>query len=131
MTLPAPRRDARGRLLPGPGQSLNPGGRPKGIEAVRELLAPHVQDFVSALVELRKSDSESIRLAAIIEFMNRYAGKPIAMVDQELKTFDMRELYLLAVQAASRAPAAALDITPLPADEPAAEIATNRVDDTW
>ena len=59
MTVPAPLRNAKGHPLKG--QSLNPGGRPKGIEAVRALLEPHMEMFVRVLVDLANSPNGNVR----------------------------------------------------------------------
>jgi hypothetical protein len=127
MSVPA-QRDARGRLLPG--FTGNAGGRPKGIEAVRELLGPHTAEFCAALVDLVRSPNEATRSAAIREALDRLLGKAPIAVDSTVTKFDVgasiQALYLSALQQANK-PAepktiegtGAIDITPSPqADEP-------------
>jgi hypothetical protein len=101
MTVPA-QRDARGRLLPG--FSGNPGGRPKGIEAVRELLRPSAPAFVAALVDLLKSPNEMTRLAAFREFMDRLVGRPVQVTEADVRTVNMGALFVEAARLAQPAP---------------------------
>jgi hypothetical protein len=126
--LTPPPRDAHGRLLPG--RSGNPGGRPKGIEAVRELLRPHAPAFVAALVDLLQSKDEGTRIAAIREYLDRLVGKAVTLseTDATVRTLDIQALYLQAVQAAQPAPPT-IDVTPSP--DAVAEIATDQADDAW
>jgi hypothetical protein len=116
MNAPVVKRGADGRLLPG-GPALNPGGRPKGIEAVRELLGEHTPTFVAALVGLLQSPNETTRLAAFREFMDRLVGKPVQISDSNVKTqnLDIPALYLLAMQGANKQMGdGAIDVTPEP-----------------
>jgi hypothetical protein len=116
------RRDERGRLLPG--FSGNPGGRPRGIEAVRDLLRPNAPAFVAALVDLLKSENEATRLAAVKEYFDRLVGKPLQSVDSETRTVDIGALYLQAVQQAQPPPNAVVDITPRSDERPTVDSPT-------
>ena len=115
MSALTPQRDERGRLLPG--VSLNPGGRPKGIEAVRALLSAHAPTFVAALVDLLKSKNESTRLAAVREYMDRFCGRPEQATEANIRTLDMGQLYLAAARQVNDAPPPSnvvVDVTPSP-----------------
>lgn len=69
-----PARDAKGRLLPG--QSGNPGGRPKVLEEVRELAQLHTVEALDVLVELmRDGETGAVRLAAAEKVLERGWGK--------------------------------------------------------
>jgi hypothetical protein len=106
MSVPAPKRDARGRLLPG--FTANPSGRPAIIKEVRELAREHVPDAIKRLAELVNSPNETIALAAIDQLLNRVYGKPVQAVESEVRKFDMAQLYLAATQQAN----GVVDVTP-------------------
>ena len=59
------------------GVSGNPGGRPKGNPAVKELLKKHSEDAAKKLVELLYCGLEKVELAAAQEILNRTEGKPL------------------------------------------------------
>ena len=63
------------------GVSGNPGGRPKTIPEVKEILKAASPDAVRTLVELLNSEKDSIRLAAAQDILNRTQGKPLQMQD--------------------------------------------------
>jgi hypothetical protein len=46
---------------------------------------------VRELLRLFDSDDEGVRLAAVKEFMDRFAGKPVAQVEQDIRTTDVNE----------------------------------------
>lgn len=59
-----------------PGQSGNPGGRPKGVAEVRDLAREHTPDVIRTLALLSKAaDSDSARVAACKELLDRAWGK--------------------------------------------------------
>jgi hypothetical protein len=66
-----------------PGQSGNPGGRPKTTALLRHLAQDQVEANVRALVEIRdnKRASASARIAAVRELFDRGFGKAIQAVD--------------------------------------------------
>jgi hypothetical protein len=66
-----------------PGQSGNPGGRPKTTALLRQLAQDQAEANVRALVEIRdnKRASASARIAAIRELFDRGFGKAIQTVD--------------------------------------------------
>lgn len=59
-----------------PGQSGNPGGRPKGIAA---LAREHKDKALSVLVAAMDDDDGRVRIAAAREVLDRGFGKPVAM----------------------------------------------------
>ena len=63
------------------GVSGNPGGRPKTIPEVKEILKAASPDAAKTLVELLNSEKDSIRLAAAQDILNRTQGKPLQMQD--------------------------------------------------
>jgi len=66
-----------------PGQSGNPGGRPKTTALLRQMAQDQAEANVRALVEIRdnKRASASARIAAIRELFDRGFGKAIQTVD--------------------------------------------------
>lgn len=75
-----------------PGQSGNPGGRPKGIAAkARE----HTDKALDVLVEGMDADDPRVRVAAAKEVLDRGWGKPLTMtadVSNRLDAFNDDEL---------------------------------------
>ena len=64
-----------------PGQSGNPGGRPKDIAEVRDLARQHTAVAIAALVEIAKSGkSESARVSAAEALLDRGYGRPAQSV---------------------------------------------------
>jgi hypothetical protein len=66
--------------LPGkpfqPGQSGNPGGRPKTIGAVRDLAREHTPAAIAALVQIATAgESEAARVSASTALLDRAWGK--------------------------------------------------------
>jgi hypothetical protein len=72
-------RLADGRWMPG--QSPNPGGRPKAIGPVRDLARAHTALAVDTLVEIcQHGENEMARIVAANAILDRGWGKPMAMV---------------------------------------------------
>ena len=72
------RKKPRGKPF-APGNSANPGGRPKlpeDIKHVRELARMYTQSAVAALVEVLEGDSASAKVAAANALLDRGWGKP-------------------------------------------------------
>ena len=66
------------------GESGNPGGRPKVIAELRELARAHAPDAIKELARLAiKAKSETARVAAIRELLDRGYGKVQQMVENE------------------------------------------------
>jgi hypothetical protein len=69
------------------GESGNPGGRPKVIGELRELAREHAPDAIKELARLAiKAKSETARVAAIRELLDRGYGKAAQVLDTELDT---------------------------------------------
>ena len=59
-----------------PGQSGNPGGRPKALGELRDLARTHAAEAINELARLAvKARSESVRVAAIRELLDRGYGR--------------------------------------------------------
>lgn len=76
-------RDSKGRFLPG--TCSNPGGRPKGNPAVKDLLKKHSVDAAEKVVELLNCGNPKIELAAAQEILNRTEGKPLQVQDVQME----------------------------------------------
>jgi hypothetical protein len=71
-----------------PGQSGNPGGRPKGVLEVQELARSNAPDAIAALVRVMKDGaSESARVAAATVLLDRGYGKALQSVSVKDETF--------------------------------------------
>lgn len=81
----------RGRPFP-KGVSGNPGGRPKTIPEVKEILKAASPDAARALVELLDSEKDSIRLAAAQDILDRTQGKPIQMQAVAVDVDEMHDI---------------------------------------
>jgi hypothetical protein len=97
-----------------PGVSGNPGGRTSALAEVRALLKPHVALYVQRLNELVRHPDPDVALPALREALDRLLGKPVASIEQDVRTLDMGQLYLAAVQMANRPLADdAVNVTPI------------------
>jgi len=77
-----------GRWLPG--QSPNPGGRPKGTGAVRGLARQHTDTAITALVELcEHGQNEMARIAAANAILDRGWGRSSAVVEMPRPPIDV------------------------------------------
>ena len=76
-------RDSKGRFTPG--SCANPGGRPKGNPAVKELLKQHSVDAAQKVVALLDCGNPKIELAAAQEILNRTEGKPLQVQDVQME----------------------------------------------
>ena len=65
-----------------PGQSGNPGGRPKEVAEVKALARQHCEEAIQTLVTLMQSAKvERTRLAAASELLDRGYGRPTVALD--------------------------------------------------
>jgi hypothetical protein len=95
-----PARRPNGTMMPG--AVLNPGGRPRtAIEQLREKYMHRLPELFEGLIELTKSDSESVRLAAYREILDRLIGKPVVAIDSVHAKVDVGALYLAAMKRAN------------------------------
>jgi hypothetical protein len=79
------RKKPRGRPFP-PGNSANPGGRPKlpdDVKHVRELARQYTQDAVDAMVAVMANGSGPARVAAANALLDRAWGKAAQPVTGE------------------------------------------------
>lgn len=74
-----PKRGADGKWLPG--QSPNPGGRPKSAGRMRELAAQYGDKALLTLVALLDHKDYRARLGAAEALLNRGFGRPAQSVD--------------------------------------------------
>lgn len=58
-----------------PGQSGNPGGRPKGFTELREAARTHTKTALETLVAILKTGSDSAKVAAATAILDRGWGK--------------------------------------------------------
>lgn len=67
-----------------PGQSGNPGGRPKALKEIQELARSHAPAAIETLAILATSaESEQARVAAANSILDRAVGKPAQAVTGE------------------------------------------------
>jgi hypothetical protein len=60
-----------------PGQSGNPGGRPRAVAEIRDLARQHTETALNALVKIATAGkSESARVSAATALLDRGYGKP-------------------------------------------------------
>jgi hypothetical protein len=66
-----------------PGQSGNPGGRPKALAEVKALAAEHTRDAINALHAIATDDKkdERARVQAAVALLDRAWGKPAQAVE--------------------------------------------------
>ncbi|MFB0490201.1 hypothetical protein ABIE45_002787 [Methylobacterium sp. OAE515] len=65
-----------------PGQSGNPGGRPKASAKVRELAREYTEQALQVLVQIAtEGESEAARVAAANAILDRAYGKPTQPID--------------------------------------------------
>src|SRR5277367_6009221 len=65
-----------------PGQSGNPGGRPKGLAEVRDLARAHTALSIGTLAEIAAhGSSEAARIASAIALLDRGWGRPAMSVE--------------------------------------------------
>ena len=73
-----------------PGQSGNPGGRPKSNEHVRNIARSNSVRAVERLIELIESDDERVALTAAKEVLDRAFGKPKPDVADDKEQLSIR-----------------------------------------
>jgi hypothetical protein len=64
-----------------PGQSGNPGGRPKGERSVREIAQQHTAESMETLVHVMRTGKNSERVQAATALLDRGWGKPTQSVE--------------------------------------------------
>lgn len=80
-----------------PGESGNPGGRPKENAEVKALARSHCRAAVEELARLMASEDEKTRLAACNAILDRGLGKPAQVVigDEDEAPLQMRGVITL------------------------------------
>ena len=87
------------------GQSGNPGGRPKVLGEVQDLARLHAPSIIVELARLAlKARSETARIAAIRELLDRGYGRPRQAVEVSAPAGDPLQLLLEEIDALSRKP---------------------------
>lgn len=97
-TKPAENSKEQQKDVPGkpfqPGQSGNPGGRPKVVAHVRELAREHTDLAIRTLAEICESaDKDSARVAAATALLDRGYGKPPQEVSIDVSKLSDDELF--------------------------------------
>jgi hypothetical protein len=65
-----------------PGQSGNPGGRPRGLTEVRDLARAHTTLAISTLAQIAaRGSSEAARIASAIALLDRGWGRPAVSIE--------------------------------------------------
>jgi hypothetical protein len=94
-----------------PGQSPNPGGRPKVAGTVRDLARQHTEMAITTLVQIcQHGQSEPARIAAAIALLDRAWGKSTVAVAVQDPGPDLGALILEAHRRATEALAAPMAI---------------------
>jgi hypothetical protein len=92
-------RRPNGTMLPG--HTPNPGGRPRtAIEQIREKYGHRIPELIENLFELTRTGSESTKLAANRELLDRIIGKPQQVIEAITAKVDVGAMYLAALQRA-------------------------------
>jgi hypothetical protein len=114
------KRDDAGHFLPG--VSGNPTGRPKGAGIVRDLAKPLVPEAMAKIAALIQSTDPRVALAASQEILNRFAGRPMQAVETDVRTLNLNDAYLKALQLVN---GRTLDVSPEPLASSAQDEAAN------
>ena len=88
-----------------PGQSGNPGGRPRGCGRVRELAQQHTDLAIETLVDIckDKTNNAAARATAAIGLLDRGWGKPAQAIvggDEDDPPIQLAEIVIRAIDAA-------------------------------
>ena len=85
------------------GESGNPGGRPKVLGELQELARQHAPKVIVELARLAlKARSETARIAAIRELLDRGYGRPRQAMEVSIPTDNPLQLLLDEIDARSR-----------------------------
>lgn len=84
--------NSRSNLKPfKPGQSGNPGGRPKKIKAAEDILIEELVRAAQVKAEGLNSDDEKVRQAVSTEILERWMGKALQRVENK-DTTDAKQI---------------------------------------
>ena len=88
-----------------PGQSGNPGGRPKAEGVIRELARSHTAEVFERLMDIvRAGEDERSVVAACIAVLDRAWGKPAQSLEVDARHQWSGEEIVLVTSAYARAP---------------------------
>ncbi len=113
-----PQRDATGRWLPG--QSANPGGRPRDELRLAELARAYTEEAIATLVEVMRTGELADRVRAATALLDRGYGKPAQEARLTVEKIDVGQLHLQAVRELSKPPPPVLDVEPAAITRPPA-----------
>lgn len=113
--LPAIKRDAKGKILPGQ-RALNPSGLDRQKQRMLNQLNQLTPRAITRLAQLMDSQDEKVAIVAVKEILDRNLGKPKATIDMKVEA-SLSALHLSALEElAQRAHAARaermIDVTP-------------------
>jgi hypothetical protein len=83
-----------------PGQSGNPGGRPRVVGALRDLAREHTQAALDALLSIMRDEAapSAARVAAAVHVLDRGYGRPTQHVEAAVRAAcDLSDQELLAI----------------------------------
>lgn len=117
---------ARSRTSWRPGQTRNPGGRPKEIAEVRKLAQAHTPDAIKRLAQIVTSEdsSDAAAVSAAREILDRAVGRAEQFSTSDLTVRNERaedhkpDLEALLAQLRAEEAAKAKDMAPAPPQEP-------------
>jgi hypothetical protein len=118
-------RNAKGHWLPG--QSANPGGRPRDELRLAELARAYTEEAVATLVDIMRTGEPSDRVRAATALLDRGYGKPAQEARLTVETVDLGQLHLQAVRELSKPPPPVLDVEPVSVALPPARESCNAV----
>jgi len=81
-----------------PGQSGNPGGRPRLPDELKARLRDLSDQAVDTLEAALRSDDDRIRVAAAAQILDRAYGKAVTPVDATMRGADLAGEHLKALQ---------------------------------
>lgn len=73
-----------------PGQSGNPGGRPREIGYLRELAREKTEEAIETLADVMQHGSDAARVAAATALLDRGYGRPSQSIEVEANVRDTR-----------------------------------------
>jgi hypothetical protein len=92
-----------------PGQSGNPGGRPRTPHDLPALCREHTAEAVQRLVAIMRADDDGRALAAIQQLLDRGWGRPITPIVDETEGTSLTLLHLIAARRVGEVLQAAMD----------------------
>ena len=81
-----------------PGQSGNPGGRPKIPDEVKRAFESHTMQAVRVLAKAMKDPDPRIRVTAAAHILDRTLGKPAQTLNAKVEGVDLNAAHLEALQ---------------------------------